>query len=108
MDNSTPAGWWLSVSSGGTLSGTATTGETIYSKITATYTNNSITYTSSGIYKITVTNNAPTVSISIPDQSVTVNTAFSFGKNIRLYLHAIFYMMKIISKYLYRFFNNSF
>ena len=78
MDNSSPGGWWLSVASGGTMSGTPTSGQRTYVKIKATYTNTN-TYTSSAIYKVTVTNTSPTVSVAIPDQSSVVGTAFSFG-----------------------------
>ena len=78
MDNSSPSGWWLSVASGGTMSGTPTSGQKTYVKIKATYTNTQ-TYTSSAIYKITVTNTSPTVNVAIPDQSSVVGTAFSFG-----------------------------
>jgi hypothetical protein len=78
MDESTPGSWWISVSSGGTISGTSTSGQTTYLKVRATYTD-TLTYTSSAIYKITVTNTSPIVSVNIPDQSASVGTAFSFG-----------------------------
>lgn len=66
------------------MTGTTTSGDTTYVKIVATYTDGS-TYTSSGVYKITVTNTSPTLSVSIPDQTTTVDDAFSFGKIIKIY-----------------------
>jgi hypothetical protein len=78
MDESTPGGWWISVATGGTVSGTSSTGETKYVKVRAHYTNVSI-YTCSAIKKVIVTNTAPAISATIPDQTSAVNTLFSFG-----------------------------
>jgi hypothetical protein len=78
MDESIPGSWWISVATGGTVSGTSSAGETTYVKVRATYTQGS-TYTCSAIKKVIVTNTAPAISATIPDQSSAVNTVFSFG-----------------------------
>jgi len=78
MDESTPGGWWVSTTSGGFLTGTPTAGETTYLRLRATYTD-TLTYSSSSIYKITVTNTAPTLSVAVADQTAVVGSAFSFG-----------------------------
>ncbi|CAI2373153.1 unnamed protein product [Moneuplotes crassus] len=76
MDDSSSG--WVTVSSGGTLSNSSSSGLSTYIKVKGSYTDGS-TYTASSMYRIIVTNNAPTLSASIPDQTVAVNTAFSLG-----------------------------